>query len=185
MKYNMSWQSNVFSADKCQELINEYAPKIEKALTYEEGESTVRKSNIVWVFDQDLKRYIFDIISSHNRQGFGFLLDFTYFDLQFTEYLAEEGGHYDWHIDTVPSSSKTRQEESIFDRKLSITILLSDPSEFQGGDLEFVGEPMDPRIYKQQGAAVIFPSFLAHRVSPVTQGKRYSLVAWIEGPQFR
>jgi PKHD-type hydroxylase len=95
---------------------------------------------------------------------------------QFTEY--PEGGFYDWHMDT---DVNMRHEPPV--RKISMTLLLNHPSEFEGGDLEL----MSPGKFKklEQGHAMIFASFLNHRVAPVTRGIRQSLVMWFGGKPFK
>lgn len=93
-------------------------------------------------------------------------------DLQFTTYASWEEGHYDWHRDDSPGGSAK------WERLLSVVVLLSSPAEFGGGVLEFEGSP-SPEL--QQGTLVVFPSSLRHRVTPVTQGVRHSLVAWAYG----
>jgi PKHD-type hydroxylase len=72
-------------------------------------------------------------------------------------------------------------------RKLSISVQLSAPDEYEGGDFEFmdVGQPPKPINIRTQGTAIIFPSITYHKVTPVTKGKRYSLVGWYEGPEWR
>ena len=95
---------------------------------------------------------------------------------QFTEY--PEGGFYDWHMDCDVTMA---HEPPV--RKISMTLLLNDPSEFEGGHLEL----MSPGRYKElgQGHAVCFASFLNHRVNKVTRGRRQSLVVWFGGKPFR
>ena len=85
------------------------------------------------------------------------------------------GGHYDWHMD---SKSPVNNEQ----RKLSISILLND--NFEGGKLE-IESNKDENVLKYQGDIVVFPSFLQHRVLPVTAGTRYTAVSWAYGPTFR
>ena len=68
-------------------------------------------------------------------------------------------------------------------RKLSITIILSDSIEYDGG--EFVFEKGGDEVFKNQGTVIVFPSFIRHRVNPVTKGIRYSLVNWFTGPAFK
>ena len=87
----------------------------------------------------------------------------------------EVGGHYDWHMDSkVPVNDEQR--------KLSISILLNE--DFDGGGL--VIEPnKDENVLKSQGDIVVFPSFLQHKVIPVTDGTRYTAVSWAYGPTFR
>lgn len=94
--------------------------------------------------------------------------------LQVAEYGV--GDHFDWHLDLSGGPTSTR--------KLSVSVFLSDAADYEGGDLEFFRTPACPTDRKR-GTAIIFPSYLPHRVTPVTRGKRISLVAWIAGPPFR
>ena len=96
---------------------------------------------------------------------------------QFTEY--PKGGFYDWHMD---ADVNCQFEPPI--RKISMTILLSDPSEFVGGDLEFMTEGNKPPQLLQ-GQAIFFCSLIRHRVSKVKKGVRRSLVQWFGGPPFK
>jgi PKHD-type hydroxylase len=88
----------------------------------------------------------------------------------------EEGGHYDWHTDTATPFNGVQ-------RKLSFTLLLNDPSEFEGGAFEIKNAKDQPNL--KQGSIIVFPSLLEHRVTPVTSGVRYSAVAWATGPSFK
>jgi PKHD-type hydroxylase len=94
---------------------------------------------------------------------------------QYTSYGP--GQRYDWHLDLGASSTPSV-------RKLSLTVQLTEESEYAGGDLEFLSGRVGPRP-KAIGTATFFPAFLPHRVSPVTSGLRRSLVAWACGPSFR
>ena len=97
-------------------------------------------------------------------------------NIQFAEYAP--GQHYDWHIDVFPLT------EGIVDRKISIVCLLSDPSEFEGGELEI-------KLYSEykaplkKGTIIAFPSILEHRVTPVLSGLRRSATVWMNGPRFK
>ncbi len=95
---------------------------------------------------------------------------------QFTEY--PKGGFYDWHMDLDVNGSF---EPPV--RKISMTILLSDPSTFKGGELEFMEKNKMPAL--KQGQAIFFASFIRHRVAPVKKGIRRSLVMWFGGTPFR
>ena len=95
---------------------------------------------------------------------------------QFTEYPL--GGFYDWHMDSDTTFGK---EPPV--RKISMTVLLNDPSEFEGGQLELMAPGKRPDLI--QGQAILFASFLNHRVAPVTKGIRQSLVMWFGGPPLR
>lgn len=97
-------------------------------------------------------------------------------DVQFAEYGPNQ--HYNWHVDTFPLA------EGGIDRKISVVCLLTDPSEFEGGDLEI-------KLYSEfkapltKGMVIAFPSFLQHRVTPVISGLRRTAVVWMTGPRFR
>lgn len=95
-------------------------------------------------------------------------------DVQIGKY--EDGGHYEWHMDSGAPNVYGHQ------RKLSVSIMLNDPSEYEGGELEF--RHMDP-LKLPKGSIVVFPSMVEHRVLPVTSGVRYSAVTWAHGPAFK
>jgi len=119
--------------------------------------------------------------------------------IQFTKYSAKQ--HYGWHQDAGLHSDANR-EHAIKHyngkiRKLSMTCQLSDPKDYSGGEFEFDFRNYDPdkrRAKKREhllteisgkGSVLVFPSFLWHRVKPVTKGIRYSLVAWMLGNPWR
>jgi PKHD-type hydroxylase len=96
--------------------------------------------------------------------------------IQYTVYY-EGGGHYDWHVDIGPGS--------ISDRKISCSVQLSDPNKYEGGDLEVWSGGEFKVIERRQGSAIFFPSFLMHRVTPITKGIRKSLVLWMGGGSYK
>ena len=95
---------------------------------------------------------------------------------QFTHYPT--GGFYDWHMD---NDIIGKQQPPV--RKISMTLLLSDPSTFEGGELEFMHKGKTAKL--KQGQAIFFASWLQHRVKPVIKGERKSLVMWFGGPSFK
>ena len=95
---------------------------------------------------------------------------------QFTHYPV--GGFYEWHMDNDVMGIKQSPV-----RKISMTLLLSDPSTFEGGELEFMSKGKTAKL--KQGQAIFFASWLQHRVKPVTRGERKSLVMWFGGPPFK
>lgn len=140
----------------------------------------VRDSNIIFLFPTYETKWIFEkvseVINQVNNQFFNFDLDGLVEGLQFTKYQAPSQ-HYDWHIDKTPHGPT---------RKLSVTIQLSDPEEYDGGCLEINNGGKKPiECEKTQGYATFFPSYLLHKVTPVTKGTRYSLVVWVYGPNFK
>lgn len=101
----------------------------------------------------------------------------------------DEAGHFDWHVDVL---SYDRMDYpglgSGLERKLSVTLNLCDPDDYDGGDLEFrngVGQLLTQPELRSRGSIVVFPSTLGHRVTPVTSGVRYALVGWMVGPPLR
>jgi len=143
-------------------------------------DSDFRKSKIRWVHNQPaIKQFLYEKICEANRNAFNFDVE-NYCQIQFTEYSSEYGGCYSWHHDVDWNDNKA------FDRKLSIVVQLTDHKSYEGGNLEFdeVQGPQPLRLRKQ-GTIIVFPSYLRHRVTPVTSGIRHSLVAWFEGPRWR
>ena len=141
----------------------------------------IRRSHISWISCNDETRWVFDklahVISSLNSQFYRF--DLTGFGeaLQLTNYDQSENGMYGWHQDYGSKRS--------ISRKLSAVLQLTDPAQYEGGNLQVMtgGTPMNVR--KQRGLIAVFPSYILHQVTPVTQGSRQSLVAWLSGPAFR
>lgn len=146
-------------------------------------DNSYRVSTIRWFYGPDNKDIV-DLIMHHatmaNREHFGFDISVGAHEFQFTEYYGNVKGKYDWHHDVWWENTRAH------DRKLSVSIQLSDPSEYTGGEFE-LGEvcDFDCNKFKPRGSVLIFPSFFRHRVLPVTTGTRISLVSWVDGPKFR
>ena len=140
-----------------------------------------RKSKIKWLKQTDPKtQWIYKKISymakEANREMWEFDINNMREDLQYTVY-HRDGGHYDWHRDTAGRGIMTQ-------RKISVTIELTDhENDYEGGLVLINLGQRIVKLPKGQGTAVFFPSFLVHRVSPVTKGTRKSLVWWIGGHQ--
>ena len=124
-----------------------------------------------------------------NRRFYEFDLN-GFESFQYTTYEHKEGEEdqkYDYHMDTVLGLDKPL--EMMETRKLSLSIILSDPSEYEGGEFYIqTGSPEQDRLMKMEqvkGRVLGFPSFMIHGVSPVTKGIRRSLVVWVEGPKFK
>ena len=137
-----------------------------------------RRSKIFWLPKTDEFHVIYNIlcecIQICNREFYQFKISEIAEQIQYTVYNEADQGHYDWHLDMGPSKAR---------RKLSLVCQLSDPSEYEGGELQInTGNIIVPE--KDKGTVIIFPSYLLHRVTPVTKGTRRSLVLWIEGPAF-
>lgn len=116
------------------------------------------------------------IEAANNSAGWGFLLNGQE-DTQLSRYKSENKGHYDWHMDAFPPKDGVQ-------RKLSCVILLNVPSEFEGGELQLKTSEGENLLTKQ-GSIIVFPSFMEHKVTPVTKGVRYTAVTWAIGPSFK
>lgn len=146
-------------------------------------EDSIRKSNIKWLRPEaDKTEWMYEklmqLVLEANFNYWKFDLSHVKDAIQYTEYNGDEEGGYDWHLDvgTYPYSH----------RKISITVQLSDPDDYEGGDLEIWAGGKEPiKAPRQKGAVVMFPSYLMHRVTPVTKGVRKSLVLWVGGNTFR
>ena len=154
-----------------------------------------RKSDIVWMNDRWIYKEIHPLIHEANRKAdWNFNWDWSE-SCQFTKYGV--GQYYGWHCDSweVPYKEDGPTKGKI--RKLSVTISLNDPSEYDGGNLEFdFRNQVDWERNKKKaiktcteirprGSVIVFPSFCWHRVTPVTSGTRYSLVIWNLGYPFK
>ena len=138
-----------------------------------------RVTTIGWIPFKEMEpmyNQINEFIQKTNRNHFGFGDIQITEQAQFTEY--PEGGFYDWLMDTDVNMT---HEPPV--RKISMTVLLSPESQFEGGDLEITAP--NKRAKLKQGHAIVFASFLNHRVAPVTRGVRQSLVMWFGGEPFK
>ena len=149
----------------------------------------VRKSDVAFVERDEKTAWIYDrlnyVIDSLNTQFYNF--DLNGYDIfQYTVYHDYEKGKYDYHMDTIMG---TGMPDDMYEtRKLSITFLLNEPGvDFEGGEFEInSGEEKNAEAIKmKKGDIIAFPSFMLHRVKPVTKGVRKSIVIWVMGPKFR
>ena len=177
----------IFTPEQCKMIIaaGRSEPKQDAYVGNKQGikggvlDTKTRTSHISWIpFKKmgDMYKDIEQIMKTTNGNHFGFDgMQITEM-AQYTEY--PEGGFYDWHVDNDVNCA---HEPPV--RKISMTCLLSPESEFEGGDLELMAPGKFAEL--KQGHAIIFASFLNHRVNPVTKGMRQSLVCWFGGKPFR
>jgi len=148
-------------------------------------DKSVRSSSIRWISEQkhpEINFILNNYVNIVNRDRLGFDISYGALDYQYTEYKAENGGHFNWHIDCLYDNN------AILDRKVTLCVHLSDPSEYEGGVfcLENIATPkFDVADFKPRGSVIVFPSYLRHCVTPITKGTRKSLVIWYNGPRFR
>jgi PKHD-type hydroxylase len=138
----------------------------------------IRRTDIVW---QDpiqplgcIARTYIEV--ANQTTGWGFALTGQE-NTQLCRYKSTDQGHYDWHVDAYPPKDGVQ-------RKLSCVILLNDAEDFEGGALE-IKELDEQIVFKKQGSIIVFPSFIEHKVTPVTKGVRYTAVVWAVGPAFK
>lgn len=168
---------NVLSREECEAVVAAGKALPRMAGRVELGADTYRVSHIAWMEPAASNHWLYHKIGAFFYQvnsRYGFDLLGLADALQYTEYNA--GQHFDWHMDIG------RGQTSL--RKLSVTIQLTDPDEYEGGDLELIGLGSNPQA-RVQGSAVFFPSFMGHCITPVTRGQRRSLVAWASGAPYR
>ncbi|MEM7222134.1 MAG: 2OG-Fe(II) oxygenase [Pseudomonadota bacterium] len=174
----------LFTAEECRRIqaIGERRPAIAGVVQraapsvqphYEEGperDSAVafldRGQETEWIYQR-----LFAIARDANSQNWRFELSGSE-RLQFARYGSDQ--HYNWHMDLA-----SRGPNSF--RKLSITVQLSDPADYEGGNLEFKLDEGTTTTSRDRGVVTLFPSYVLHRVTPVTAGVRCSLVHWLRG----
>lgn len=179
MRQNWQMWSNGLSEDVVDKIISE-AGATDEASTFNNSGSDIRSSRVAWLTDSKwILDLLYDYVDQANTLAFNFSV-YKKAEIQYTEYHASEGGHYSWHHDI------NWNRNDGLDRKLSITVQLSDPTKYSGGEFSF-SEVQTPetKLLKTKGTILVFPSYLQHAVSPVTSGVRKSLVAWFEGPMWR
>ena len=170
--------NNAFSKEECQTIINIAKDKgLIKGTTKEE--SDVRDSKISWLYPIDKMDWVYrrvtDITLNLNERFFKFDLFGLSEGFQFTNYEAPSG-KYGKHVDRAINFPV---------RKLSISIQLTNPEEYEGGELYLYDDDKGTLMDKAQGTLIIFPSYVLHEVMPVTKGERNSLVTWVTGKQFK
>lgn len=165
-----------FSREECRAAL-----ELAKSRPYERGHmlgrrDDARRCHCAWIEDDADTRWMYDRVVAafeHANRTFDYRLGGLIEPVMAVAYGPEDG--FDWHLDAGPERAATR--------KLSLSVMLTRPDDYDGGALEIAGanEAMRPEL----GTAIVFPSFLAHRVTPVTRGKRIALVAFAHGPTFR
>jgi PKHD-type hydroxylase len=182
--FNYYYFTNVFTDQEIEEIIQigESQPKIKATTVGEDISQEVtdyRVSDIAWLANNPKTSWVFDRIADlaikANSEMWNFdIWDFQD-DLQYTSYYGN-GGHYDWHADLGAGISN---------RKLSIVLQLSNSDEYEGGDLQMNTGGSILNIPREKGLICFFPSFVLHRVTPLSSGLRRSLVTWLCGANLR
>ena len=191
----MIYKQKIAGPDTCRNWITHFDQVLETGMVGEQQVNEhIRRSNVRFITKQDsatdvIVHGVFQLIEFHvSQMNMELGLDLYPADaFQFSRYDSDVEATYDWHTDADFLSS------SISTRKLSVSILLNEG--FEGGDF-FIKSGESTHILNEQvdreenanltcGDVLVFPSFLKHKVSPVFEGTRYSIVSWIMGPRWR
>lgn len=177
--------AETFTSNECDVIISLGQKNLEHAkIASGEVENKTRSSKVNFLIPSEDTEWIFhrikEVTDNINDRLFHF--DLRYFpNMQFTSYSI--GDHYGWHMDLIPN-----QKHQLFVRKLSLSVILSNPIEHEGGELEinrYDNDGCEISLKPEKGTVVFFPSFMQHRVTKITKGIRRSLVIWVEGDRFR
>lgn len=141
------------------------------------------RTSVITALDKYENKDVFDLIYQlglqANKDAYQFHVNHIS-HCQFTLYDEKQKGHYDWHMDFRGFSETVKNKT----RKITVIVQLSDPSEYEGGELQLKYSKYNKQEKEdmmQQGSVITFPCWLEHRVTPVTKGHRKSLIGWIEG----
>ncbi len=150
-------------------------------------DESVRVSNVKFYYPEPETYWIFEklnyIIELNNSQFWNFDLN-GYESFQYSEYEASEGGKYDFHADIDYSNREGATD--LQTRKLSLSVILNEQGvDYEGGDFQILIGPKAITCDQTKGTVLLFPSWVLHRVAPVTKGVRKSIVVWVTGPKFR
>jgi PKHD-type hydroxylase len=210
LKYYYYYFHSVLSPRLCDNIIEHCSKKLQTAKVggksddndpdkwWVEGKTIERKrkSEVAFFDDRWIYKEIQPYVKMANEYaGWNFDWDWTE-QAQFTKYGLNE--HYGWHCDSYSEPYRDVPDGMVGKiRKLSVTVSLSDPENYDGGDLEFdFRNNQDYEFTKEdakftcdqaktRGSIIVFPSFVWHRVTPVTRGTRYSMVMWNLGSPWR
>jgi PKHD-type hydroxylase len=173
-------KENLFSVSECEKIVGDFVACEKGGIgaIISETNKVTRSSKVCWITKTVRNRWIyerlFDAVRDANKEFFKMDLTEIIEDIQYTEYTADENGHYDWHDDHGPGEHSRR--------KLSVSVQLTDPSTYEGCDLIFDD---DEKAARAMGSCTVFPSYKRHKVTPITKGTRHALVLWIHGPPLR
>ena len=169
--------------EECRRIVelNANCPEHKRSQLYlKSSERQVRDSHIFWLRSDTKIEWLYErfhyLVRELNSNYFEYELDGKDKTFQLTRY--DVGDYYSWHVDLGAGPTSRR--------KLSMTIQLSDPGDYDGSELQFFfSEQNIPVAHKEQGSMTVFPSWMTHQVAPTKSGTRWSLVGWFEGPPFR
>jgi len=174
-----AWWDGAFTSQEL-DWLQDKAKKATQTATVGSGvDRELRRSQVSWLSNAQDTQWVFErlaqVAAQINAKHFRFDLFGFGEALQLTNYDQSESAMYGWHQDYGSGVS----------RKLSMSLQLTDPAEYEGGNLQILTSGHPQTISKQRGLIAVFPSYILHQVTPVTQGSRQSLVAWVSGEAFK
>lgn len=175
-----AWWGNAFTTEELDKLQAKAKEGVEDAYVGGGTEDlALRRTRLNWLTNDKEYNWVFNILASvvSNLNADYYSFDLTGFGepLQLGNYTAEDQGSYGWHQDFGKGPS----------RKLTLVLQLTDPAEYEGGNLEIFIAREPERLRKERGLITMFPCWTMHRVTPVVQGARQTLVAWVSGSPFK
>ena len=174
------WFKNGFNDEDIQR-VKDYIQKLEfeESTIFSGSDKSIRDSQIKWIDCNPETEWLYEKIYGYAKEAndaiFNFKLYYSKDSIQYSKY--SEDGKYDWHIDIGENENNSR--------KLSCSILLNDPEEFEGGDFEYWIKKNPEKAPLEKGSVFFFPSFFLHRITEVLKGERESLVLWIGGDAYQ
>lgn len=177
-----AWWDNAFTEDELNNIVKlgDSAEKNIATVGNLNVKEDERRTKVSWIANSPDTNFIYDklafVATRVNEEYFGLDLFGFVEDFQYTVY-DEVGSHYKWHWD--------KQNFARSPRKLSLVLILSDSADYEGGELQLLPCGEEVSLEKKRGRIYVFPSYVVHRVTPVTSGIRKSLVSWVAGPAFK
>ena len=193
LKHNYYYFTKAIPIKTCKKILKACRKKtIKQARTKQGIDDPIRDCKVAWIND----KWIYDILNpfiheANKKAGWNFQWDWNE-DCQFTIY--KKGHYYGWHTDQGTNYLKHKSKHiNGKERKLSLTLQLTDKTKYEGGDFQFkwikdkndLVEVTTVDDAKEIGTIIIFPSFIYHQILPITKGKRESLVNWSVGQPFK
>lgn len=177
------WYKNLFNEVEVKNILSLWDSNLVKEAEVNADNTRItrddlRKSEVMFIAPSG-NEWVYDKLSAASIQANSNRYKFEITGFQTELQLASYGPQqfFEWHMDFGTGN--------VSNRKLSISVQLSDPDEYEGGELQFMINQNIFTATKEKGTAIIFPSFGLHRVTPVTKGVRKSIVGWISGPPYR
>lgn len=173
--FSADWVNNIHKIAKEYKVITGDSYKVTTSGQHSFEENYQMKFIPLQKYD-DVKRQLTKVAFEANKERYGFNVWFETDTVQYTIYDSNQQAEYPWHVDSLWFGKPSVQ-------KLTVVVGLTDSSEYEGGELEFLNRKT--LQYKlTAGEVVVFPSIAHHRVKPVTKGIRHTLVAWYSGPRW-